>query len=149
MPKYEMNERVEAQIDNAFTYHSPQEDQPKRYTMLRDRAKALAVMIAENTPPSSEQSIALTKLEEAVMFANAAIARNEGALPEVTVSINGENFQVPASKLSHEEVCKMAEQPLHSTVVYSNAVGGIDGSLIPGVSVRICEGTRFTAVVTG
>lgn len=148
MPKYPVTERVEAQIDNAFTYHSPQEDQPKRYTMLRDHAKALAVMIAENTPPSREQSLALTKLEEAVMFANAAIARNEGALPEVTVSINGENFQVPASKLSYEEVCNMAEKPLSATVVYSNAVGGIDGSLIPGVSVRVAEGTRFTVVMT-
>lgn len=33
--------------------------------------------IAEFTPTSREQELALTKLEEAIMWANASIARNE------------------------------------------------------------------------
>jgi hypothetical protein len=44
---------------------------------LRDATKNLAHLIINLTPSSREQSLALTHLEEAVMFANAAIARNE------------------------------------------------------------------------
>lgn len=75
--RYWPSERVKEQIDRAFTYHSPKADQPERYGMIRDGAKSLAKVIVGLTPESREQSLALTKLEEAVMFANAAIARNE------------------------------------------------------------------------
>jgi len=37
----------------------------------------LAAYINENCPDSREKSLAFTKLEEAVMWANASIARNE------------------------------------------------------------------------
>lgn len=66
----------EQQIENNFTYHPPFGDQPQRYQQMRDAAKELAQKIAAQTPESREQSIALTKLEEAVFWANAAIARN-------------------------------------------------------------------------
>lgn len=71
-----MNDK-RAQIENAFTYHAPKPGQPERYTQLRDKAKELALLIAELTPVSREQSLALTELEYTVMMANAAIARNE------------------------------------------------------------------------
>ena len=71
------SDRVLAQIDKAFTYHPPKADQIPRYNVLRLAAMNMAIVIANNTPESREQSLALTKLEEAVMFANAAIARNE------------------------------------------------------------------------
>ena len=48
-----------------------------RYTFLREQARVLATNILSNTPRSREQSLALTKLEESIMWANAAIARNE------------------------------------------------------------------------
>jgi len=66
-----------ARIENDFTYHAPQGDQPKRYEALRAKAKEFALVIAGLTPQSREQSLALTKLEEVAMWANAAIARNE------------------------------------------------------------------------
>jgi hypothetical protein len=66
-----------AQIENAFTYHPPKDGQPERYVEIRDAAKALALLIAEKTPHSREQSVALTNLEQAVFWANAAIARHE------------------------------------------------------------------------
>jgi hypothetical protein len=75
--KYQPDARVAAQLEKAFTYHSPKEDQPARYTALRGKAHELATLITYATPPSREQSLALTKLEEAVMWANAAIARGE------------------------------------------------------------------------
>ena len=71
-----MTDEMKVRIDNNFTYHSPTGDQPERYTQLRAKAKELAYLIAELVPPSREQSVALTQLEDAVMWANAGIARN-------------------------------------------------------------------------
>ena len=65
------------QIETSFTYHSPKGDQPNRYVILRDTAKELALLILNNVPPSREQSLAITKLEEAIMWANKGIACNE------------------------------------------------------------------------
>lgn len=65
------------QVVHNFTYHAPKPGQPERYTLLRDAAKAYALLILELTPASREQSVALTELETATFWANAAIARNE------------------------------------------------------------------------
>lgn len=65
------------QRERAFTYHPPKGDQASRYSRIRDTAGCLSQLLNENCPPSRELSLAQTKLEEAVMFANAAIARNE------------------------------------------------------------------------
>ena len=72
-----MPDETVAKIERAFTYHPPKADQPERYAKLRDAAKALAFLIHDLTSYSREQSLALTALEEASMWANAAIARNE------------------------------------------------------------------------
>ena len=64
-------------LDNIYTYHAPKGDQQKRYEALRDQAKGLALTIEKFCPESRERSVALTHLETAVMWANAAIARNE------------------------------------------------------------------------
>ena len=69
----EMMEQKE--MDNRFTYHEPTAKQIERYNSLRSMAKAMAQHIIDLTPESREQSLAITKLEEAVMWANAAIAR--------------------------------------------------------------------------
>ena len=65
------------QIENNFKYHSPKEWQPEKYTELRNKAKELAYLIDELCPASREKSLALTKIEESIMWANASIARNE------------------------------------------------------------------------
>ena len=70
---YDMTHR----LANGFTYHSPQGSQQGRYEYLRNAAHHFALNIVKNTPPSREQSLAITALEEAVMWANASIARNE------------------------------------------------------------------------
>ena len=64
-------------IENSFTYHPPKEGQNVRYEKIRQQAKDLAFMIYESVPESRERSIAMGKLEEAVFWANAGIARNE------------------------------------------------------------------------
>jgi hypothetical protein len=64
-------------LDNIYTYHAPHTDQTARHEILRAMAKDLARKIIQFTPSSREQSLALTKLEEAIFWANASIARNE------------------------------------------------------------------------
>ncbi len=66
-----------ADLDNRFTYHAPHGNQIARYEMLRGAARNYAQIIVELTPQSREQAVALTNLEQATFWANAAIARNE------------------------------------------------------------------------
>lgn len=63
-------------LDNIYTYHKPKEGQPEKYEEIRDKGKCLAETITALCLPSRERSLALTKIEEAVMWANAGIARN-------------------------------------------------------------------------
>ena len=63
-------------IENNFTYHTPKEGQPEKYQAIREKAKELAYLIEGLVPDSREKSLASTKLEECVMWANAGIARN-------------------------------------------------------------------------
>lgn len=65
------------QIEHAFTYHAPKDGQPAKYQAIRDKAKELALLIDDLCPDSREKSVAITNLEQAVMWANASIARNE------------------------------------------------------------------------
>lgn len=76
MPRYENGQNL-PRIENNFTYHPPKGDQQDRYVAIRDKAKELALLINDCTPASREQSLAFTSLEECVMHANSAIARNE------------------------------------------------------------------------
>jgi hypothetical protein len=71
-----------ASLEQRFTYHKPFGDQPVRYEALRAKAKELAALISGLCPISREMSLALTKVEEACFWANAAIARNEKEKPD-------------------------------------------------------------------
>lgn len=72
MPQERLDE-----IETRFTYHPPKAGQPEKYVELRDRAKELAYLIERLCPESREKSLAMTKLDEVVMWANASIARRE------------------------------------------------------------------------
>lgn len=63
-------------LDTRFAYRPPRTDEISRFESIRSSGKALASLIVELTPSSREQSLALTKIEEAVMWANAAITRH-------------------------------------------------------------------------
>jgi hypothetical protein len=63
------------QIERNFTYQAPSATQVVIYNELREAAKNFALLISGMTPESREQSLALTKVEEAVMWANASVAR--------------------------------------------------------------------------
>lgn len=64
-------------LGKLFTYHPPKGDQGVRYERIRDEAHIFAHLIMENSLASREQTHALNKIQEAVMWANAGIARNE------------------------------------------------------------------------
>lgn len=66
-----------AMVHRNFTYHPPKPDQIPHFETVRSQAMSLATTLLTNCPMSRELSLALTKLEEVVMWANAAIARNE------------------------------------------------------------------------
>jgi hypothetical protein len=66
-----------ADLSNRFTHHPPKGDQAVRYSEIRRAALDLATMINDVVPDSREKSLAITHLEDTVMWANAAIARNE------------------------------------------------------------------------
>lgn len=68
-------------IDRDFSYHSPAEDSIWKMKAIRDHAKVLAYLISSYVPSGREQSLAITKLEEVSMWANAGIARNQPEVP--------------------------------------------------------------------
>ena len=68
---------VISDLENRFTYHPPKEDQVKRYEAIRTLMLDVALFLDANILDSREKSLAITHLEEATMWANAAIARNE------------------------------------------------------------------------
>ncbi len=68
---------IDPRLENNFRYHKPKEGQIEKYHAVREKAKELAHMIDELCPDSREKSIAMTNLEQSVMWANASIARNE------------------------------------------------------------------------
>jgi hypothetical protein len=68
---------TDEQIDNTFNYHAPFGDQAERYQKLRLQARNFAYAIQEACPESREKSLAITSLQQTIMWANASIAINE------------------------------------------------------------------------
>jgi hypothetical protein len=68
---------LEERIENDFAFHPPKGGQVELYDEIRTAARDFAHLIVNLTPAGREQSSALTRLEEAVFHANAAIARHE------------------------------------------------------------------------
>ncbi len=64
-------------FERKFIYHEASNDQQDRYAAFRAKAREFAELIQASSNTSREQSLAITKIEEALMWANAGIARNE------------------------------------------------------------------------
>ena len=74
---YQVSDEMTVRLGKTFTYHPVVKDQQRRYVQIRETARSFAILIADACPESREKSTALTKLQETVMWANAAIAINE------------------------------------------------------------------------
>lgn len=77
-------EKLLKRIDNDFTYHKPPVDVQSAFHEIRATARILAQTMVRTVPEGRELSTALTRLEEAVMHANAGIARQYPAEPAPT-----------------------------------------------------------------
>lgn len=64
-------------LKNIFSYHPSNDDQKERYESNRNTCLYLAKTFQDNCPPSSELTLAIRKIQEAMFYANAAIALNE------------------------------------------------------------------------
>ena len=96
---------------NNFSYHKPHcESQTKRYEAVRASLLKQANQLMKLCPHSRELSLALTKLEEALFWANASIARNEkpeaGAVAAATAA-----QQQPKQKRRQQQRKKKAAEP--------------------------------------
>jgi hypothetical protein len=73
-----------AEIEKRFTYHRPTPDMTQTFVEIRDKAKEFAFLITRECPVGRETSLALTKLEEVVMWANAGLARSATAAQDTS-----------------------------------------------------------------
>jgi hypothetical protein len=64
-------------LKNCFRYHAPDENKVKCHEFMRDACRNLAEVINRVCPECRERDIAVMKVEEAMMWANAGIARHE------------------------------------------------------------------------
>lgn len=63
-------------LNNRFTYHKPNEKTIMTHQLIRNFGLELANELNNLLPDGREKSLAITKLEEVVMWANASLARN-------------------------------------------------------------------------
>ena len=63
-------------IEDDFTYNAPTGDKAERHDWIRNAGKSMAKQIAQTCPPGREQEQAIACIEQAVMWAHAAIARH-------------------------------------------------------------------------
>ena len=63
-------------FDNRFNYHRPDATTQEAHQFVRNAARAAAEEFDRLLVESREKSLALTKLEEAMFWANAALARH-------------------------------------------------------------------------
>ena len=63
-------------IDHNFKYHTPSPRKIQLHNDVREFGKEFAELINGLCNEGREKSLAITKVEEAVMWANAAIARS-------------------------------------------------------------------------
>jgi hypothetical protein len=64
-------------LEERFNYHTPPNEAViETHWLIRKQMLGAAQMVCDNCPPCRELSLAVTKLEEAMFWANAAVARN-------------------------------------------------------------------------
>ena len=66
----------DADLHNRFDFHPATDVTGPLHAEVRDRCYALALSLVDLLPEGREQALVLTKIEEAMMWANAAIARH-------------------------------------------------------------------------
>lgn len=73
------------ELQHRFAYHRPTGNKGEAHEFIRNQCAYLASRINAIAPDCREKSLAITALEEAMLWTNAAIARN----PETSVVAGG------------------------------------------------------------
>lgn len=64
-------------LENRFAFHPATDDVTREaHQAIRSIMLSTAMLVEDVCPPGREKSLAVTKLEEAMMWANASIARS-------------------------------------------------------------------------
>ena len=71
-----MNQGLNERVINDFGFHPATEETKPKHESIRIHARELAEFLIDTCPPSRELSLSLTALQEASMWANAAVACN-------------------------------------------------------------------------
>lgn len=66
---------IPERLRHKFTYHPPRSGQQEKYEKLRSKALELALLINELVPETPESNTAIERVEESIMWANAALSR--------------------------------------------------------------------------
>lgn len=100
--------------DKRFKYHKPQGSQEGIYQTIRSNAQQFTSVIEQLVPDSREKALALTKIEEAMMWANAAVARNTKW--KVTIIQRGTDLSgrvtIEKGFENYDDAVKMIEQKI-------------------------------------
>lgn len=64
------------ELETRIWHHTPNEEGIERILSMRQRALKWSLAVRRDVPEGREQSLALTKIEEALFWANAGIARH-------------------------------------------------------------------------
>jgi hypothetical protein len=64
-------------IDKPFAYHKPSDEGLAKITFFREEFSAMKATIEANAPNSRERANAITRLEEAAMWAIKAVVFND------------------------------------------------------------------------
>ncbi|HEY2066340.1 MAG TPA: hypothetical protein VGG84_10315 [Gemmatimonadaceae bacterium] len=75
-----------ADLAHRYDYHAPTAEAVALHEQLRGRCLMLADLFDQQLPPSREKSLAQTNLEDALMWANAAVARHISSTPPAQVA---------------------------------------------------------------
>lgn len=107
---------AKATLRDVFTYHAPFGDQQERYLALREAALEFSQLITDMTPPSREQSLALTDVQRACQMANAAIAINERPVFHPAAVDHLDGRPIPLSQQQYDDlVNQTTAEPVAAT----------------------------------
>lgn len=86
MPKFSTELSRDA-LRVSHSHRTPDEDAQRRLREIRQRCLDLAIFIDDQLPPSRERSCALTKLDEARMWACSAVCGGGEIREKLTVNV--------------------------------------------------------------
>jgi len=67
---------------------------------------------------------------------------------QITLTVNGRTNTLHVEELSYEDIVDLANTGRTAPYTVMWAGGGQEGILVPGQSMRVCNGMRITALIT-